>query len=357
MITSVLLLNNAAGQQEEEKILIDTVHYKATPYKKYVVNNVEYDEDIPIEYYNDITTYRVYKEDRNPNGRSSGGKKTIFLLPGGGFVNLDNILNLDTNASLSSNLSLAKKLAAEDFNVILVKYATAMGIDTIFRISSLFADSAAFIVIPIPPFLLSVPVLMNNQEAKAKMEEQSLKSFHDWRKIIRNYYDSAAYYNIDTQMVFVSGISAGAFLTIYGLYLDSAEIPGQIVYKTATNADSIINISSTVRTQYYPFPKISGIIPMAGGTFYKNIFTNNPTVIGEEGTPVYLMHGTCDEIINQDSGRISFKHVRAVNPKNFMYNQNDDRKYPKVYGSTTIFNILKNTGTDVGYGQVCRGGH
>lgn len=72
-ITSLLLLNNAASQKEQSNIIIDTTHYKATPYKKYIVNNVEYDEDIPIEYYNDITTYRVYKEDRNSNGRSPGG--------------------------------------------------------------------------------------------------------------------------------------------------------------------------------------------------------------------------------------------------------------------------------------------
>lgn len=354
VLTSVLLLNNAAAQKEESNIIIDTTHYKATPYKKYFVNNVEYDENIPIEYYNDITTYRVYKEERG--GRASGGKKTIFLLPGGGFIKLDNIMNLDTNASLASNLSLAKKLAAEDFNVILVHYETATGIDAS-KIGSLFFDSAAVLIIPEPPFIVLASTLMNNQEAKARMEEHSLKSFHDWRKIIRNKYDSAAYYNIDTQQVFVSGISAGAFLTIYGLYLDSTEIPVQIEYKTAANADSIINISHSIRTQYYPFPKIAGIIPMSGGTFYKDIFTNNASILGENGTPVYFMHGTCDELINQDSGRVSFKFVKQDNPQNFIYNIRDNRKYPKVYGSTTMFNILKNTGTKTGYGQVCNGGH
>lgn len=340
LLISALIFNDAHAQKNENKIRIDTTHYKATSYKKYVIDNVEYDEDIPIEYYNDITTYRVYKEDRG--GRSSGGKKTIFLLPGGGFINLDNILNLDTNASLASNLSLAKKLAAEDFNVILVEYKRATG-DDANQIGLLFVDYSPL-----------VGLFMNNEQARARMEEHSLKSFHDWRKIIRNKYDSAAYYNIDTQQVFISGISAGAFLTIYGLYLDSTEIPKQIIYKDISNTNRTINIDSTVRRSYYPFPKIAGIIPIAGGTFYKDIFTNNASILGENGTPAYFMHGTCDELINQDSGRIIFKHIRGATA---IYNENDSNKYPKAYGSTTIFNILKNTGTNIGYGQVCEGGH
>ncbi|MCZ2392950.1 MAG: T9SS type A sorting domain-containing protein [Chitinophagales bacterium] len=340
VLISAFLINDVLAQKNEKEIRIDTTYYKATPYKKYMIENVEYDEDIPIEYYNDITTYRVYKEERE--GRTSSGKKTIFLLPGGGFVKLDNIINLDTNASLASNLSLAKKLVAEDFNVILVQYKTATGDDSS-QINLLFAN-------PTP----LIELLMNYEQAKARMEEHSLKSFHDWRKIIRNKYDSASYYDIDTQQVFVCGISAGAFLTIYGLYLDSMEIPKQIAYKDIFNINRTINIDTTVRRSYYPFPKIAGIIPMSGGTFYKDIFANNASILGENGTPVYFMHGTCDEIVNQDSGRISYKHIASGN---FTYNANSINKYPYSYGSTTIFNILKNTGTKIGYGQVCNGGH
>lgn len=260
---------------------------------------------------------------------------------------MDDLINLDTAAALAANLSLAKKLAAEGFKVIVVKYDIATG-----SIANMIKNLA------VDAFWLDCNSL-NNQEAKARMEEYSLKAFHDWRKILKNRIDSADYYQIDTGKVFVSGISAGAVLTLYGVYLDSEEILDTISYYDCSNTLHHIYIDSTVRQTAYPVHKVAGIISMAGGSFYKDIFTNNSAVIGENGIPVYLMHGTCDELINQDSGRVSYKHLRItfIPPLTFIYNQATASRYPHVYGSSTIFDILKTTGTQIGYGQVCAGGY
>ncbi|MCO5234504.1 MAG: T9SS type A sorting domain-containing protein [Chitinophagales bacterium] len=155
--------------------------------------------------------------------------------------------------------------------------------------------------------------------------------------------------SIDKNNVFIAGISAGAFLTIYSVFLDQAEIPTSLSYSDCDNNTTTINTAS-LKTQWYPIPKIKGIIPMAGGSFYNNIFNYTSH---SASVAINLMHGTCDELINQNEGRVIYKFLIPT-----AYNENTASRYPHAYGSKYIYNTLLTTNHQrTGFGQVLKGGH
>jgi hypothetical protein len=200
------------------------------------------------------------------------------------------------------------------------------------------------------------PVLYG--ECKATIMEASYLAFRDFRRILRESYNNSATLAIDTNRVIIAGISAGAVLTYYAGFLETSEIPTSISYTNIIprwplpgfdTVQGSLSIPIEVRNEYYPVPKVAGLMPMNGCVFNKAIL-NNQTPIDSNGVALYMLHGTCDELIHQDTGRIPYKFTIGG------YNNRDINAYPFGYGSVAIFNALKGK-MRVRIDQVCRGGH
>lgn len=297
-----------------------------------------------IDWYNDITIYTY-----TPLGNTIPRNSTVFLLPGGAFIKLTESDNMDPDASMPAAHSLAKKLVESGYTVRIVKYQLASG-----RKRTLIDDMVINgLSWPLNP---NDPVLFG--ECKATLEEASYLAFRDFRRILRDSYNNSATLAIDTNRVIITGISAGAVLTYYAGFLETSEIPSSIPY---TNFDpnwplpgydtvqGTISIPNEVRTEYYPIPKVAGLMPMSGCVLNKSIL-NNQTPVNSNSFALYMLHGTCDELIHQDTGRIPFKFLTGA------YNNRDINAYPFGYGSAAIFNALKGK-MRVRIDQVCRGGH
>ncbi|MCO5229724.1 MAG: hypothetical protein M9958_01075 [Chitinophagales bacterium] len=217
-------------------------------------------------------------------------RPTIFLLSGGAFKNLDNETELNPdNHTIADSLKLANKLASLGFNVFWIEYETAPQ-DTASMIDKLFdvkSENCFY---------------TNGSESKALFEYSSLVAFRDVRVKIKDIINNPEN-QIDTNNVFISGISAGAFLSIYYLFLDQEEIPQKISYKKCNSeTEYSIQVPDKVRSDGFPLPEIKGIFALAGGSLYENIFLNNTAKTSK--VAIGFMHGTCDEVINQREGRL-----------------------------------------------------
>lgn len=327
---------------------VDSQFIKATPYEITYENNEEIHHDENVEWYNDMTVYRFLPKEIDENGvtmESPSLKPTIFLLSGGAFVTLDNQTELNpANNKLHDNIKLASKLANEGYNVFWINYQLETNAIYKLLINFLLLD------------LGSECNVTDSTQAKARMEHASLKSFRDFRVKFKNIINNPNNH-VDPDNVFVSGISAGAILTIYSVFLDQSEIPESISYincKEKSSTIVTIGANHSLRKDGYPMPAIRGIIPMAGGSLYNTIFNNTSH---SNNVAVNLMHGTCDEIINQEQGRVGYKLAASSSPLVVTPNTYTANRYPHVYGSKYIFNTLKSNHTKIGFGQVIKGGH
>jgi hypothetical protein len=329
-------------------IEVDSQFIKATPYEITYENGREIHHDENVEWYTDMTIYKFKPKEVDEKGMAmmtSSLKPTIFLLSGGGFAQLDNQTELNpANNRLHSNIKLASKLANEGYNVFWINYQLEINLVSKLLMSFLFSD------------LGSGCNITDSTQAKARMEHASLKSFRDFRVKFQDIINDPAN-NVDINNVFISGISAGAILTIYSVFLDQSEIPGGLSYINCSGATlPIVTIGANhaLRIDGYPMPAIKGIIPMAGASFYNNIFNNTAH---SNNVAVNFMQGTCDELINQEEGRVGYKLVVSSPPLVVVPNSYVANRYPHVYGSRYLYNTLKNNHTKIGFGQVINGGH
>lgn len=329
------------------KVTIDTIQIKATPYEKVLVNGVWKDEDKQIDYYNDITIYEIRKKETGqPSAKMTGPKSAIFMLPGGGFFGHSRTDTLGMSADRAANITLGSKLVSNDTlnaKVFMVYYHVN---------PSTFIERVVF---PIDPLDCSNK---QNETGRALLEEASYKAFFDLRKILKNHYDSATVKGLDTNNFFLIGISAGSVLIYNTLFLTKNEIPSSIIYKSNCSNNNITDTISidtnTVRNMYWPIPPLKGVIPMAGAWIYdsiKLVQNNNPKILS---TNVFMMHGTCDELISRYTDIIGFK-----NPDNLLLGKNPglQSRFIRGFGSTSIFNLFMNVHGKLGYAMVKRGGH
>lgn len=288
-------------------------------------------------YYSDITMYEF-----TPEAAPEALFPTLVLLSGGGFFELHNPNDLNPASELHENLSLAKKIASQGFKVFWIEYEVATDINA--------TDALWIAKLLIDTTIASQCSFLANERSKAKIEQYSLLSFRDFRVQFKGLIDNYTANQIDPANVFVAGISAGGVLSFYSVFLDQAEIPSSITYATC-NDTNVISIPSNVRTQGYPIPAIKGIIPMVSGSFYNNIFSNNTAYTST--VAMNIMHGTCDELINQNQGRVSYKFIQG----GWHYNTYPANRYPNIYGSQNIYNLIQASHPKASYCQVIRGGH
>ncbi len=355
--------NGIADIEKQYGVKVDSVFLKATPYKQIEQNGIIYDEDKSIDWYNNITIYEIQsKAIKNKSTQRSSAKPAIFMIPGGGFFDISAVDSLQMSSDTLSSITFGSKMVNElDVNVYVISYETT------------------------PDQLLSNMVFLfdelndyenckklKNEAARAKMEEASYKSFRDLRKILKvNYLDSSNIKGIDPNNFFIIGSSAGAILSLNTLFLQKSEIPSTISYNTdfkignivlcPTTMTATININNSIINDYWPIPQMKAVISMNGAWIYEDSLLTANTPSSSYETWLYLLHGTCDEIVHRREGRISFKKLKLVwNPLpklEFRENTYPENRFTKGYGSEIIFNTFKTSLYRLRYDQVLGGGH
>jgi hypothetical protein len=330
------------------KVRIDTIQIKATPYERVLENGVWKDEDKQIDYYNDITIYGIIKkESGQPSAMMTGPKSAVFLLPGGGYFN-------HTPNDVTGLLSLGVRIVSEyHANAYIVYYILPTNNDTL----NLIKNST--IVINRGTNVNLNCTDLQNETGKARLEEASYKAFHDLRKVLRlEYVNKALQKDIDTNKFMMIGSSAGAILALNSLFLQAPEIPSTIIFNNScpigTN-NLAISIDDSIINGYWPMPKMKGVVSMSGAWIYDSIKLVNLTPNSVYQTPLFLMHGTCDNLINRKVARIGFKRATPLlNPPQNVYPAN---RFIRGYGSEYVFNQFKNDHNSIVFGQVLNGGH
>jgi predicted esterase len=344
-------------------VRIDTIQFK--PFSAQTLNYLatKDERDLPDFYDEEIVIYEFNSsEEETVSGlKQSNLKPTVFLLPGGGFLELSpsDTLQMSLGTNYATGFSMAKRLAAPPFNykVVYVRYRVVPRAVTHPHTRTVFPGQRS----SNPPNAQCN--YTSNETGKARTLEASYISFQSFRGILQSYKLAAPGNEVDTNNIFLVGVSAGAVLSLNTLFLQQNEIPDTIKYiSNCAGAIGRIPIVDSLRNKYWNLPPLKGIVTMNGAWIYDTLsyLTTNPSKVNN--TSIYMIHGTCDEIINRKTGRIGFKFFSdtvynpLLNPYNFQNNDTTSR-YLSGRGSETIFNTFKASHPKITYGQVYRGGH
>jgi hypothetical protein len=268
--------------------------------------------------------------------------KTIIIVPGGGFfVNQANVvLNGD-----SCTDNIPEILASAGYNVFLIEY----------QVYTNDADLVCLFDVA-----TSVGTICNpNVNAKYRFEKSSIRSFWSLRNILRNdIFNKADTLGIDTTQTLLVGHSAGAILSIYTQFLDASEIPTEVCnIALPATYNYYCKIETTWRTQFFNLPKFRGVMAMSGGSFYSDIFDNNIANINTAGTKIMMMHGSCDELINNFGRRPAPWRRDFPEREQFTSGFTGVNKYAKLDGSAYIFKQLVGKLNTVQFEEGCEAGH
>ncbi len=170
-------------------------------------------------------------------------------------------------------------------------------------------------------YRLSDELLVNPSPENAT--KAVLKGVHDMKSAIRYLRRQAAelgnVFAIDTNQIYVGGVSAGAFCAIHCAYLDEeAEIP-EILKSTAAKYGGIEGISGNPGYS----SRVSGVINLCGAI-------GDTAWIAPGNVPIVSMHGTADETVPYDHDTIRIlginypvhgsasihRHITSLNEQN-----------------------------------------
>ncbi|MCO5230503.1 MAG: hypothetical protein M9958_05025 [Chitinophagales bacterium] len=352
--------DNIRDLESKYNVKIDSIFLKATPYRQIEKDGIISDEDKKIDWYNNITIYEIQPNQNNGYLKKEAAKPALFMIPGGGFYGISPVDTLQM-ISITDDITFGSMLADSlHLKVYVIVYETT---------SDPLLNNLVF---PFKEFNdYENCKKLKNETARAKITEASYKSFRDLRKILKeNYLDSAIIKGIDTNKFFMMGSSAGAILALNTLFLQQNEIPSSLTYNTELKIGSLIfcpssvsatiNISDSVRNSFWPIPKMKGIIPMSGAWIYEESLLTENTPTTTDSAWLFLIHGTCDELVHRRNDKISFKRLKLIlSPLSldYEYNSYPINRFLEGYGSENIFNALKDSHKKLRYGQVVGGGH
>lgn len=159
--------------------------------------------------------------------------------------------------------------------------------------------------------------------------EAEMRACQDARSAIRYLKANAERLGIDPDMLIVGGQSAGAITALNSQFYTDADVKPNVLKQLGGSLDrSDDNNQFDHRT--------AGIFQLSGCTF-------NEQTLRPNKTPLYLLFGSCDEILYPDKG--------------FTYHcGNKNPNMPYHYGGRYIYNKLKGT-SPVRLDMICKGGH
>jgi acetyl esterase/lipase len=149
------------------------------------------------------------------------------------------------------------------------------------------------------------------------------RASQDGRAAVSYLRKNAGLYEIDAERIFMVGSSAGAFAALNNLYLDQPEeIPS-----AALNEPSLGGLDFVGYPEYRS--RADAVVALWGAIA-------NPSLIGNESTPVFLIHGKDDDIVPFAKG---VPLEGTVSPNPFI-----QFSLPETYGSYCIDTALNNKG-------------
>lgn len=148
------------------------------------------------------------------------------------------------------------------------------------------------------------------------------RGMQDTKAAIRFLKHNADSYGIDTTKIFITGSSAGSILALQNIYVDRHEIN-----EFAFTSPSLEDIDA-VGVQGYE-SKVAAIASLWGAI-------ESPQIIENDSTPVFLVHGTADNIVPYKKG----VPLAALIPEEF--SSFIQLNLPETYGSFCIDTALNN---------------
>ncbi|MBN2635012.1 MAG: carboxylesterase family protein [Prolixibacteraceae bacterium] len=148
------------------------------------------------------------------------------------------------------------------------------------------------------------------------------RGIQDTRAAIRFLKHNADSYGIDTSKIFITGSSAGSILALQNIYIDRHEIN-----EFAFTSPSLGDIDA-VGVQGYE-SKAAAIASLWGAI-------ESPQIIENNSTPVFLVHGTEDDIVPYKKG----VPLAALIPEE--YSSFIQLNLPETFGSFCIDTALNN---------------
>ena len=145
------------------------------------------------------------------------------------------------------------------------------------------------------------------------------RGVQDGRSAIRFLKENALYYGIDTNNIYMLGSSAGAYVGLHNLYMDTED---ERPPETYINPD--LGCLDCSGNSYQHSGKANGLIALWGA------LQDTSLIISIDTIPVFLAHGTAD-------ATVPFGYGSAFgNPA-----------FPATYGSDLIAEQIENFGNDV----------
>lgn len=148
------------------------------------------------------------------------------------------------------------------------------------------------------------------------------RAAQDYSSAIRYLKEYANTYGIDTNYVFVGGVSAGGFSAMHAVYLDDSERPTETFQSGLLGTNPDLGCVNCAGNNYQHTTKVRGIINLWGALMDTNYIQQNEIV------PMTLFHGTNDLIVPYDYG-FPFTALFLM---------------PEVFGSVNIAARVNNLG-------------
>lgn len=157
-----------------------------------------------------------------------------------------------------------------------------------------------------------------------------VKAVSDEKAAIRYMREHASQYKIDTNFVFLSGVSAGAILALHTAYIDNtAEVPTFLA--NTINANGGMTGNSSTNTSYSS--SVQGVWSMSGALYRANI-------LDSDDVPLIAIHETLDGTVPYDYGFAKVSGINLISMQGGlrMHNQCD------ALGKANVFFSVVNAG-------------
>lgn len=184
-----------------------------------------------------------------------------------------------------------------------------------------------------------------------------VKAVGDQKAAIRFMREHASEYRIDTNFVFLSGISAGAILALHTAYIDDTlEVPDYVAEAINNNG----GIEGNTSNNYQYNSSVQGVWSMSGGLHFASwIDANDPLLIN--------IHETGDATVPYDRGfaQVSGINIIELDGGNIMHQRTTELSKPDVFfsidgnghtayiGKPYIMDSLKNSAARVFEAILC----
>lgn len=124
------------------------------------------------------------------------------------------------------------------------------------------------------------------------LKEVQYKAVQDVREAIKYIFENADRFGVDTENVFLVGTSAGAIISLHAAYLDTEEVPKDLLEKYGGLAKR---------------EKIKGVASISGALYDLSYLD------GGDKVPLLIIHGNSDFIVPAEKGfYLGMKHLSPV---------------------------------------------